>query len=77
MSEIEANSMFVYSRAFRGSTQGLRMRRFLRIFIVRNSIWALLYLGVRGAGHALCPAVHFNSTALSSRVVNFDVLGRG
>ena len=45
MSEIEVNSMFVYLGRF--AVQGLRMRRFLRIFMVRNSIWVPLYLGVR------------------------------
>ena len=45
MSEIEVNSMFVNHGRF--AVRALRMQRSLRIFIVPELYWVLLYLGVR------------------------------
>jgi hypothetical protein len=75
MSEIEVNFMFVYHGRF--AVRALRMQRFPPHFHRPGALLSAALSRCPLAGHALCAAVHSNSTALSSRVINVDLSGRG
>ena len=76
MSEIEVNSMFVYLGRF-----AVRPKPSYAVFPPHfhrpELYWVLPYFGVRWLAMRYVPPFTQNSTALSSRVSNVDVSGRG